>query len=334
MDLTRRTVRLDINRWMAALVVATTIAIAGCGTGAGASAGATTGPGSPEPDALRVIATTTVLADLVANVGGTKVAVESLVPKGGEVHTFDPTPSDMTRVAEADLIVMNGLGLDEWLAQMVADSGTGAPLVELAEDLPGVTYIESGEEPIEGEPAASEDPHGHGSVNPHLWLNVTYASAYVGRIVEALAAADPANADLYTTNGTAYQARLGELDTWVREQIATIPEANRKLVSFHEAFPYYAAAYGLEIVGTIVEAPGQDPSAGEIAALVEAIKATGAKAVFTEAQFSPELAEAVATEAGVAVVSDLYNDSLGDPPVDSYEGLIRWDTEKTVEALR
>jgi ABC-type Zn uptake system ZnuABC Zn-binding protein ZnuA len=332
MNQTRRLMRLDINRAVATLVVAAALALAACGpsasTGSPSQASA-----SPEAGAVQVIATTTVLADLVANVGGTKVVVESLVPKGGEVHTFDPTPSDLTRVAEADLVVMNGLGLDEWLAQMVADSGTTAPLVELGEELPDVTYIEGGEEHAAG-PETSPDPHGHGAVNPHLWLNVEYASKYVGRIVEALAAADPEDAAVYLANGSAYQARLAALDGWVKDQIATVPEANRKLVSFHEAFPYYAAAYGLEIVGTIVSAPGQDPSAGEIATLVEAIKASGAKAVFTEAQFSPDLAQAVASEAGVPVVSDLYNDSLGDAPVDSYEGLIRWDTEKTVEALQ
>jgi len=215
----------------------------------------------------------------------------------------------------------------------VADSGSTAPVIELAEDLDGVTYIEGGEEHEREEPAAS-DEHGHSGVNPHLWLDVENAQRYVDRIIDALVSADPGDAATYEANGAAYLARLGELDAWAHMQIDLVPEANRKLVSFHEAFPYFAAAYGLEIVGTIVEAPGQDPSAGEIAALVEAIKTSGARAVFTEAQFSPELAQTVAAEAGVAVVSDLYNDSLGDPPVDSYEAMIRWDTDKTVEALR
>jgi manganese/iron transport system substrate-binding protein len=331
MTCTRPTLRLDITRRVAFLAVASVV-LAACAGSAGSPGSSPAGASATsEAGALRVVATTTVFADLVANVGGTKAAVTSLVPKGGEVHTFDPTPSDVSRVAEADLVVMNGLGLDEWIAQIVRDSGSAAPVVELGEDLEGVTYIEGGEE--HAEPAAS-DVHGHGGVNPHLWLNVAYVQLYVDRITGALVAADPEDAATYQANGAAYRARLGDLDAWVREQIATIQMANRKLVSFHEAFPYFAAAYGLEIVGTIVEAPGQDPSAGEIAALVEAITASGAKAVFTEAQFSPELAETVAAEAGVAVVSDLYNDSLGDPPVDSYEGMIRWDTDKTVEALR
>lgn len=327
---TRPSVRLDITRRLA-LIAAGSLLLGACG-GAGAAGSPGTGPTlTPEPDALRVVTTTSVFADLVANVGGPKVAVTSVVPKGGEVHTFDPTPSDVTRVADAQLVVMNGLGLDEWLAQMVEDSGSTAPVVELGEDL-DTTYIEVGEA-HEEEPAGS-DEHGHAGINPHLWLDVANAELYVDRITEALVAADPDDAATYEANGTAYRVRLAELDAWVQSQVDTIPAANRKLVSFHEAFPYYAAAYGLEIVGTIVEAPGQDPSAGEIAALVEAIRASGAKAVFTEVQFSPELAQAVASEAGVAVVSDLYNDSLGDPPVDTYEAMIRWDTEKTVEALR
>jgi manganese/iron transport system substrate-binding protein len=331
---TRRTLRLDITRRLALVAIAS-IVLAACSGGSGAAGSSPAGASAaaPEAGALKVVATTTVFADLVANVGGTKVDVTSLVPKGGEVHTFDPTPSDVSRVAEAGLVVMNGLGLDEWIAQIVTDSGSPAPVVELGEDLPGVTYIEGGEAHAGDEPAAS-DEHGHAGINPHLWLDVENAQRYVDRIIEALVAADPDDGATYRANGAAYRARLGDLEAWVHEQIATIPGANRKLVSFHEAFPYFAAAYGLEIVGTIVEAPGQDPSAGEIAALVEAIKASGAKAVFTEAQFSPELAETVAAEAGVAVVSDLYNDSLGDPPVDSYEGMIRWDTDKTVEALR
>jgi manganese/iron transport system substrate-binding protein len=332
MILTRPTLRLDITQRLA-FAATTVILVAACSAAGSAGSPAPGTLATPDADALRVVATTTVFADLVANVGGSKVAVTSLVPKGGEVHTFDPTPSDLTRVAEAELVVMNGLGLDEWLAQMVADSGSSAPVVELGEDLDGVTYLEGSGHEGEGHEGEGEAGHEDGA-NPHLWLDVENGARYVARITEALTAADPDDAATYEANGNAYRARLTDLDAWVLEQIGAIPEANRKLVSFHEAFPYFAAAYGLEIVGTIVEAPGQDPSAGEIAALVDAIRASGAKAVFTEAPFSPDLAEAVATEAGVAVVSDLYNDSLGDPPVDSYEAMIRWDTEKTVEALR
>jgi manganese/iron transport system substrate-binding protein len=342
MPLHRRLLRLDISRraQFASLLVVGALVVAACGAPTSPSAipspGATAGP--TPADALRVVATTTVLADLVAQVGGDRVSVTSLVPKGGEVHTFDPSPSDLARVAEADLIVMNGLGLDEWLGRLVGDSGATTPIVELAEDLEGVDYLEGGHEDEddhgdEDDEQGDEDDHGD-EVNPHLWLNVQYAALYVDRIAEALAAADPDHATIYESRAANYAGRLAELDGWVRQQIESIPEEHRKVVSFHEAFPYLAAAYGLEIVGTVVDAPGQDPSAGRVAALVREIRDSGARAVFAEAQFGDQLAQTVADEAGVVVVTDLYNDSLGDPPVDTYEGMMRWNIERIVSALR
>jgi ABC-type Zn uptake system ZnuABC Zn-binding protein ZnuA len=307
----RPRLRLDISCKVAALGLAATLLAAACGdTRASAAA---------DGDVLRVVATTTVLGDLVEQVGREHVEVTSLVPKGGEVHTFDPTPSDLRAVADTDLVVMNGLGLDDWLRTVVDGSGASAPIVVLAEDLPGVEY-QAGEDADE-------------AVNPHLWLDVRNAMRYVERIVDALATADPTNAEAYRADGAAYLDRLETLDAWARERIATVPEDDRTVVSFHEAFPYFAAAYGLSIVGSIVDAPGQDPSAGEIVALVGAIRSSGARAVFAEAQFDPGLAETVADEAGIPVVTDLYNDSLGDPPVDTYEGLIRWDVDRVVDAL-
>jgi ABC-type Zn uptake system ZnuABC Zn-binding protein ZnuA len=289
--------------------------VAACSIAATPSSGGT----SPAPDALNVVATTTVLGDMVAQVGGPNVAVTSIVPKGGVVETFDPSPQDVAAVSAADLIVMNGLGLDGWLEPVIESAGSNVPVVRLAENLPGVDYV-SGED---GE-----------AYNPHLWLDVTYAEKYAHRIAEALAAAAPGKAAAFTAGGDAYAARLATLDAEIRREIATIPEANRKLVSFHEAFPYFAKAYGLTIVGSVVQVPGQDPSAGEVAALIDAIKRSGARAVFTEAGFNPDLSKAIADEAGVKVESNLYNDSLGDPPVDTYEGLIRWDVDKIVAALK
>jgi ABC-type Zn uptake system ZnuABC Zn-binding protein ZnuA len=295
----------------AMLALAVLLAAAGCGPAGSAT--------STAGDPIRIVATTTVLGELVAQAGGAAVSVTSLVPKGGEVHTFDPTPSDLRAVADADLIIMNGLGLDHWLDKVISDSGVGAQVVRVAEDLDSVHYL-------------SGDGEGE-AVNPHLWLNVKYAIKYVGRIRDALVTLDPARADAVGASSAAYIERLETLNSWVLEQIDTIPPKDRVIVSFHEAFPYFAEAYGLTIVGTIVDAPGQDPSAGEIATLVTAIRESGAKAVFGEVQFSPDLVQTVAEEAGVVVESDLYNDSLGDPPVDTYEGLIRWDVEKVVAAL-
>ena len=291
----------------AALALALATSSAGCGS-------------TSTTDArLTVVASTTVFADMVASVGGGLVSVTSLVPKSADVHTFEPRPADMKAVASASLLVMNGLGLDDWMERMITNAAPeGTPVVKLAENLPGVELL----------PGETEDTQ-----NPHLWLDVKYAQLYADRIAAALSQVDPAHAADYDSSAAAYVQELEELDAWVRAQIATVPEANRKIVTFHDAFPYYAREYGLTVVGVAVEAPGQEPSAAETAALIDAIKASGAKAIFSEAQFPTQLVDQLAAETGVTVVSNLYSGALGDPPITSYEAVIRWDTDQFVKAL-
>ena len=282
------------------------------------SACGSAGP-SPASAGIAVVTSTTVFADMVSNVGGDLVSVSSLVPKNGDVHTFEPRPSDIQTVASAKLLVMNGLGLDDWLAKTITNaSAIGTPLLKMGESVKGVA-------PLPGDTA--------GTQNPHLWLDVKNAELYVDEIDTALKSVDPAHTAAYDANAGTYKAKLETLDSWVRTQIATIPEANRKLVTFHDAFPYYAREYGITIVGVAVEAPGQDPSAGYTAQLVSAIKQAGVKAIFSEAQFPAKLVDQLGAETGCKVVSNLYDDALGDPPVTSYEEIIRWDTTQLVKAL-
>jgi ABC-type Zn uptake system ZnuABC Zn-binding protein ZnuA len=286
-----------------------------------ALAASSVGCGSPSAadGKLTVVASTTVFADMVASVGGDLVSTTSLVPKNADVHTFEPRPADMKAIASAGLLVMNGLGLDDWMEKTITNAAPeGTPVVKLAEGLPGVELL----------PGETE-----GTQNPHLWLDVKYAQLYADRIVAALKQVDPAHAADYDSNAATYAQELEDLDAWVRAQIATVPEANRKIVTFHDAFPYYAREYGLTVVGVAVEAPGQEPSAAETAALIDAIKASGAKAIFSEAQFPTQLVDQLAAETGVTVVSNLYSGALGDPPVTSYEAVIRWDTDQFVKAL-
>jgi ABC-type Zn uptake system ZnuABC Zn-binding protein ZnuA len=297
----------------ASVALAVAVLIAACAVGGTPSSS----PGRP---ALSVVTTTTVFADMVKHVGGDRVDVHSLVPKGGEVHTFDPAPSDATAVTSAQLLVLNGLGLDDWVVSFAEQAGVGdIDRLSLAEGLDGVDYITDG---------ASETP------NPHLWMNVAYARIYADRIRLKLTALDPAGQNIYDANFGTYDARLADLDAWVWQQMATVPDQDRRVVAFHDAFPYFAAAYGLEQVGVVVESPGQDPSAADIAALVEAIREAGVKAILSEVQFSPELAQTIASDTGATVVSDLYTDSLGDPPDDTYEAAIRHDVELITSALR
>jgi len=291
-------------------------AVTAAGCGGTATPQPPSGLPTAAPDAIHVTATTTVFADMVAQIGGPAVKVVSLVPRGGEVHTFDPTPSTLLALSEAQLVVANGLGLDDALIALVADTGSAASVLRLGEDLPGVTLLIEAGEP-----------------NPHLWLNVAYGRGYAERIAGQLRALAPAHADEITARASAYDAQLADLDGWIRDQLGSIPVESRRIISLHEAFPYFAEAYGLEIVGSVVSNPGQEPSAGEIAALVELIRSSGARAIFTEAQFSDKLARTIAEETHVTVESNLYNDSVGDPPADTYAGLIRWDVERIVAAL-
>jgi len=272
---------------------------------------------SPASGAIPVVATTTVLADIVGRVGREHITITSLVPKGGEVHTFDPSPQDVARVEAARLIVANGLGLDDWLTGLARDSGTSATIISLGDAFPAGDLI------LEG-----------GVPNPHAWLDPNLAAAYGRTAAEALGRIDPPNAAAYTTNALAFALEMTALDDELQGKFEAVPPANRKIVSFHDAMPYFARAFGLEIVGNIVSAPGQDPSAGELAALIDAIRASGARAILSEVQFSDELARTLAAETGATVVSDLYTDTLGDPPVDTYPGILRWDVDRIVAALR
>ena len=296
-----------------ALVLAASV-MAAC-AGPSGSSGSTIG----DDGRIQVVTTSSVFADLVRNVGGDRVTVTSLVPKGLDVHTYQVTPADLRAVASADLFVMNGLGLDDWLEKTIRSAGTGAPLLKLGVDVPGVVLL------------PGDTPE---TQNPHLWMDVSNAILYANRIADALRTADPAHASDITASTAAYVQRLTDLDAWVRDQIAIIPEGDRRFVLFHDALPYFARAYGLTIVGVAVEAPGQDPSAGEIAALIDRIRETGVKAIFSEAQFPTALVDQLARETGATVVADLYDDTLGDDPVTSYEALIRWDVEQLVAALR
>jgi manganese/iron transport system substrate-binding protein len=271
----------------------------------------------------RVVTSTTVFADLVQQVGGDRLAaLDSVVPGGVDVEDYEPKPGDLQTVAQANLLVMNGLALDRWVPKLVQAANPGVTTLVLSDGLPVLGV------------GASEDDDIAQNGNPHFWLDPQYAKVYVQKIHDQLVVLDPEGQPVYDANTAAYLSQLDALDQWIQQQVAMIPPDNRKLVTFHEAYPYFAARYGFQLIGVITPSPGQEPSAGELAQLISTVKAAQVKAVFSEAQFSPRLTQTLAQEAGVQqVVSDLYNDSLGDPPADSYIGMMRYNVERIVRAL-
>jgi len=291
-----------------AAVAAGSTLLAGCTGGGPAGSPSASGTG------IRVIATTTVLADIVQNVGGPCVDVGSIVPAGVGPEDYEPKPEDARHLADAKLIVSNGVGLDDFLGKLLASNASEAPRLVLGDGIPTID--------VGGRP------------NPHFWLDPSLVRQYfVPAIARELEAVAPACSATIQARAADYAKQLDDLDAALQAKVATIPAANRKLVTFHDAFPYFARHFGFELVGVIVANVGQDPTAAALASLVDTVKAAGVKAVFSEAQFSPKLAQTLADEAGVkTVVSDLLTDALGRNG-DTYLALMRWDVDRVAGAL-
>jgi ABC-type Zn uptake system ZnuABC Zn-binding protein ZnuA len=293
---------------LAACVVA--LLVAGCSTTGGDRAA-----GGGE---LRVVATTTQVADLASNVGGDRVRVTSLLKPEIDAHDYEPSPADIDALARADLVVQNGVGLEEWLRDTIASSGYDGPVVDASQ---GVALRRVGGEP-----------------DPHIWQSPRNATTMAANIERGLAGADPAGAAAFEANLAAYTRQLEALDAEVERQIDSL--ASRKIVTNHDAFAYYLDRYGLELVGSVI--PSFDSSAElsgrDIRDLVARIRASGARAVFSETSLPPRTAETIAREAGVRVVTGedaLYGDSLGPPGSDgdTYLKMIRHNTATIVSNL-
>jgi ABC-type Zn uptake system ZnuABC Zn-binding protein ZnuA len=279
----------------------------------------TGGRASREPGAsglLRIVTTTTVFADIVQNVAGERASVTSIIPPGVGPEDYEPKPDDARKLAGANLIVSNGVGLDDFLDRLLSSTGGQAPRLVLGDGIPTLT--------VDGE------------TNPHFWLDPTLVKQYyLPAITSRLSDLDPAGKPTYEANSAAYGQRLDALDRELKSRVDEIAPENRKLVTFHDAFPYFARHFGFELVGVVLDNVGQEPSASELAMLVQKVKAAHVKAVFSEAQFSPRLSQTLADEAGVSrVVTTLYNDALGPAPADTYLGLMRWNVDQIVSALR
>jgi len=296
-----------MSRRFIATLVALLAVSAACG-------GSSSSP-SASASGYRVMATTSVFADLARLALGDSVQIDSIIPAGVDVHTFEPSPSDAAKIAAADLILMNGLGLDEWVVSLVdAAHKSETDILRLGEELDvsdAWTYLASPE---------SETEHAY---DPHVWLDPTGAAHYVQRIVDRVVQDRPELTNTVRTASAKGFVTLQDLDAEVRALFSDIPEADRKIVTFHDAFGYFARAYNITIVGVAIASPGQDPSAREIAALIDAIRASGVTTVFSEVQFPSKVLTSIAAETGATVLADLYSDALGAAPGDTYLGAMR-----------
>ncbi|MGI5161637.1 metal ABC transporter substrate-binding protein [Microbispora sp. CA-102843] len=303
----------------AALIV---LFAAGCG---GSDKPSSSDPASDPARPLKVVATTTQVADFARNVGGDRVSVHQLLRPNVDPHDYEPSPADMQAISEADVLVKNGVGLEKWLDETISAAGFDGPVVDASQGI----QIRKGD--------GSEEEAG----DPHIWHNPLNVKTMVATIEKGFAAADPDDAAAYQANRATYDAKLDALDGEIAKKLESVPADRRKLVTNHDAFGYYLDRYKLTFVGSIIPSfdTSAELSAKQVSDLVAKIKTTGVAAIFSEASLPPKTAEAIGREAGVTVVAGedaLYGDSLG--PEGSagatYLQMEEHNTDTIVNALR
>ncbi|MDW3647555.1 MAG: zinc ABC transporter substrate-binding protein [Bacteroidia bacterium] len=267
---------------------------------------------------MKVVATTTFLADLAKNIAGDKADVISLMPTGGDPHLYDPIPGDAKKIAEADVILRNGLTLEGWLDELIENSGTRAKIYTLTE---GIIPIKS---------VVYED-----ALDPHAWMDVKNGIIYTDNILRALIESQPTDQDYFESQHAAYKAILLALDVEIKEQIAQIPAKKRVLVTSHDAFRYYGNAYGLEVVSAMGTSTDAEPTLEDLAHLSEQVKENDIPAIFIESTINPEIMEQRASDLGIRIGGKLFADSLGDEEsgADTYVKMLRQNTRLILDGL-
>ncbi|HXP92469.1 MAG TPA: metal ABC transporter substrate-binding protein [Candidatus Binatia bacterium] len=269
-------------------------------------------PLSAQARPLRVVATISTIASLALPVAGGDAVVTTLVPVGASPEDYQPSPADIVKLREADILVENGAGLEAWLERTIASAKNPALRIVVCTD---------------GLPVRDQ--------NPHLWMDPNFARFYVLKIAGALEAADPHHSVSYANRARAYDKTLVSLLERTNQKIQTIPPPNRTMIVYHNAWEYYTRRFGLNLIGVLETSPGREPSPSQVAHLVDLARRYHVRAVFAEPEYSPKLAQALASSAGIKTVVNLYDDSVGtDPRVADYVGMIDYDTDVIVSALK
>ncbi len=310
-------------RKMVYLVLSIALLAAGCTPARGEN------PDTPD-DALHIVASTSIVADVVRQVSGEDAVVDVLIPAGNDPHSYAPTPQDVARIARADVIFLNGLGLEAGVQPVLENARPDAAVVELSQ---GIDLLEK---PVSPSGEEGEGNHAEGA-DPHLWSDPNNVRVWLSTIADTLAARDPSHAEAYRRRAESYQKTLEELDAWVKEQVASIPPERRVIVSDHLMWGYFCARYNFRQQGALI--PGYStlaqPSAQELAALEDAIRQMGVPAIFVGNTVNPSLAERVAADTGVKLVT-VYTGSLSEPdgPAPTYVDWVRYNVTAIVDALQ
>jgi zinc/manganese transport system substrate-binding protein len=271
---------------------------------------------------LKVVATFSILGDLAKNVGGDRVEVTALVGPNGDAHVFSPSPADAKSVAAAKVVVINGLGLEGWMTRLIRASGTKATTITAARG-------------IKPRKMEDEDHPGKTQTDPHAWQSIANTKIYVANIRDGLSKADPAGKTAYAENAKAYLAKLDTLEREVRDAIEKIPADRRKIITNHDAFGYFGAAYGMEFISPEGVSTESQASAKDVAKIISQIKKQKIPAVFLENISDPRLMQQIAKETGAKIGGKLYSDALSEPggPAASYIDMMRNNIRAFASAL-
>lgn len=277
---------------------------------------------------LKAVASFSILGDMVRQVAGARAEVDILVGPNGDAHVFQPTPAHARLVADADLVVVNGLGFEGWIGRLVESGGYKGP----------VTVATMGIKPLR-----AEDGHGdgeaadrdHGEADPHAWQDLSNALIYVENIRAALCRADAAGCTTYTANAAAYSAQIRALDGEVRAAVAAVPEQHRRVITSHDAFGYFEKAYGIEMIAVQSASTDVEASAGDVAALIRQIRQEGVQAIFVENIADGRMVEQIAHDTGAVVGGEIYSDSLSEPsgPAATYLDMMRHNVRAITQAI-
>ncbi|MEP9348011.1 metal ABC transporter substrate-binding protein [Xanthobacter sp. KR7-225] len=301
------------------------------------------GPAGAQEAKLPVAASFSILGDFVKQVGGDRVAVSTIVGPNGDAHVYQPTPADAKNLAAAKVVFVNGLGFEGWMERLAKASGTKAKIVVATA---GITPREMADEDdhdhgkdkhAHDKKGGKKEAHGHdhGAADPHAWQSIANAKIYVANIRDALIAADPAGKDAYTANAAAYTAKLDALDAEVKAALAKIPAEQRRIITSHDAFGYFGAAYGVELISPEGVSTESEASAKDVARIIRQIKAEKIPAVFLENVTNPRLIERIAKETGAKIGGELYTDALSDDkgPASTYILMIQSNVRTLSSAL-